>query len=122
MTGRKYSERISPTWLWVSRQYYTKGSDELKSGKRQVKWNDYEQAEAWWDKALDNPDPKIQGRAMFNKALAAELRGDLTTALQLATDAGKRFGNKKAFEYAKTIRQRLTEQEILDEQMKGAPE
>lgn len=122
VTGRKYSERISPTWLWVSRQYYSKGSDELKSGKRQVKWNDYEQAEAWWDKALDDPDPKVQGRAMFNKALAAELRGDLPTALQLATDAGKRFGNKKAFEYSKIIRQRLTEQEILDEQMKGAPE
>lgn len=122
VTGRKYSERVSPTWLWVSRQYYTKGSDELKSGKRQVKWKDYEQAEAWWNKALEDPDPKVKGRAMFNKALAAELRGDLNTALQLATDAGKRFGNKKAFNYAQTIRRRLTEQEILDQQMEGAPE
>ncbi|MEM0998717.1 MAG: DUF6340 family protein [Bacteroidota bacterium] len=121
VTGRMYSERISPTWIPVNRTYYTKGSDALKAARHQVRFDDWVQAEEWWDKALENPDPKVKGRAMFNKALAAELRGDLSTALEMATEAGRSYGNNRARSYAQTLRRRLTEQEILDEQMQGAP-
>ncbi|HHG85892.1 MAG TPA: hypothetical protein ENJ82_14185 [Bacteroidetes bacterium] len=122
VTGNKYSERISPTWLTVNRRYYSKGSDALKIAKRQVRYKDWEKAEAWWDKALDDPKEKVRGRAMYNKALAAEMRGDLSLALDLATEAGQKYGDKRAYSYTATLRRRIAEQQILNEQMQGAPE
>ncbi|MEM7039846.1 MAG: DUF6340 family protein [Bacteroidota bacterium] len=122
VTGANYSRRISPTWLWVSRSYFKRGCDDLKRGKNAVKLQDWRGAEEHWNNATEFPKEKVQGRAYYNLALAAEMRGELNEALELCKKAGRTYGNKKAINYASIIRQRIRDQERLAEQMKGAPE
>lgn len=121
VTGDKYSQRISPTWLWVSRSYFKRGNDNLKAGKRAVKLDDWAGAEELWEKGLNDPKLKNQGRAMYNLALAAEMRGQLQEALEKARDAGQKYDCRKAVGYASVIRGRIRDQERLAEQMEGAP-
>jgi hypothetical protein len=119
VTGDLYSQRISPTWLWVSRMYYKKGNDNLKLGRTRVKFNDWEGAEEYWTRALDDDKTKVQGRAMYNLALAAEMEGDLAGASEKAKEAGTKYQNRKALEYRYILEQRIRDQERLEEQMKG---
>jgi hypothetical protein len=121
VTGDLYSQRISPTWLWVSRMYYKKGNDNLKLGRQQVKFNDWKGAEEYWTRALDDPKVKNQGRAMYNLALASEMNGELEVASEKAKEAGTKYQNRKALEYRYILEQRIRDQERLEEQMKGAP-
>jgi hypothetical protein len=49
-TGQRYGRRVTPLWVTESRQYYTKGSDELKKAGRMVKVNKWEEAAEIWKK------------------------------------------------------------------------
>lgn len=120
VTGLNYSARISPTWMWVNREYFKKGSDALKASKHAVRVNDWERAREWWAKSLNDPNPKVQGRATHNMALSEELNGNLQGALELAREAAAKYGNKKAREYVWILQQRIQDQERLDQQMEGA--
>lgn len=119
VTGLHYSQRISPTWVTVHRRYYTKGSDNLRAGAIQMENGRIEKAEGWWKKDENHPEDKVQGRIAFNKALAAEMRGDLETAIDLAIEAD-RLGVRKGRGYAAELRYRIDEAVRLDAQMRGA--
>lgn len=120
VTGDAYSLRIAPIYLMVARDYYSGGTTALKLGRDRVRMNDWEAAEKHWDMAMTNEKDKIKGRALFNKALAAEVRGDLETAKDLALRSYERYGNKRARRYAVLLQQRIYDVQVLDEQMKGA--
>jgi Family of unknown function (DUF6340) len=119
VTGDRYSQRISPTWVWVNRSYYQRGNDFLKVAKRKVKFNDWKTAEEYWVKGLDDPKPKLQGRAMYNLALAAEMRGDLQAASDKAREAQERYGIRRGGDYFSILQARLMDQARLNEQMNG---
>lgn len=122
VTGLNYSARISPTWHWVNRAYYGRGSDALKVAKRAVKINDFERAAQYWAKAQEDENPKVKGRATYNMALSAEMEGRLADALEIAKEAYRQYGNKKARQYVYVLEQRLNDQQRLDQQMEGAPQ
>lgn len=122
VTGEAYALRIAPIYLMVNREYYTGGTTALKLGKDKVRMNDWEGAEKHWDVAMTNEKEKIQGRGLYNKAVAAEVRGDLDRAYELAQEAYSRYGNRKAREYARILNGRILDREVLDEQMQGAPD
>jgi len=122
VTGEAYALRIAPIYLMVDRQYYTGGTTALKLGKRKVRMNDWDGAEKHWDVAMNNEKDKIKGRAMYNKAVSAEVHGDLDKAYELSRQAYDRYGNRKALRYADLLYQRMVDRDILDEQMQGAPE
>ncbi len=115
--GKQYGIRISPMWVWVSRQYYVKANEDFKNAKMFVKSNQWEEAEKLWTKHKDSPDMKIRGYAAYNLALAAEIKGDLDLALTLAKKAYSEFKIKKALSYSKVIQQRIYDQQRLEEQM-----
>lgn len=116
--GVQYGHRISPQWIWVSRQYYKKGSDVLKSTARLVKYNNWETATNNWDKEAVSSDPKAAMRASYNMALASEKAGQLDLALQWANRAAQ-MGDKRAPRYVQILQQRQADQKKLEEQMKG---
>ncbi|MEY3443672.1 MAG: hypothetical protein RLZZ519_1953 [Bacteroidota bacterium] len=120
VTGASYSRHISPTWLPVSRSYYTKGSDYFKAGKKRVKINDWAGAKQMWERATDDEKTKVKGRALYNLALAAEMDGDLEGASELAKDAYRKYDIRKAMTYRNILEQRIRDQERLNEQMEGA--
>jgi len=116
-TGQRYGRRITPLWVTESRQYYTKGSDELKKAARKVKSGDWESAAEIWKKEALNKEKKIAGRACFNMAVFSETRGNFDLALEWSKKAYTDFGNKKARSYTALINNRMRDRAVLQQQM-----
>ncbi len=116
-TGQRYGRRITPLWVTESRQYYTKGSDELKKAGKKVKINDWEAAAEIWKKEALNTEKKIAGRACYNMAVFCETRGNFDIALEWSKKAYSDFGNKKARSYTALIKRRMRDRQVLQQQM-----
>jgi hypothetical protein len=116
-TGQRYGRRITPLWVTESRQYYTKGSDELKVAGRKVKSGKWEDAAEIWKKEALNKEKKIAGRACYNMAVFSETRGNFDIALEWSQKAYTDFGNKKARSYMALIRSRMRDRQVLQQQM-----
>ena len=115
--GVQYGIRISPTWVNMSRDFYVKGDSGLKNAKRYVRDGDWERAINIWEKLTKNVDMKIAGRASYNLAFAYEIMGDFNKAYRWARRSYSEFGNKKAGRYMKTIRDRITDEYLLQDQL-----
>ncbi|MCB0587000.1 MAG: hypothetical protein KDD06_16975 [Phaeodactylibacter sp.] len=120
--GELYGMRIAPVWVSVNREWYTTGKGSAKSemerAARYAKSGDWEAASDIWVSLVNTAiDEKNRGRAAYNMAVANEREGQLRGALQWARRAYNDFGNKKARSYIELIRQRIYEQERVEEQM-----
>ncbi len=115
--GEMFAVRISPNWIWVGRYYYVKGDPQFKEAKRYVKLNDWKGAAKIWSRYTNSIDPKIAGRACHNMALAAEMEGDLQSALEWATKAYKTYNIKKDLAYINQLSYRISQQDKLKQQM-----
>lgn len=117
--GSYYGRRISPSWITVSREYYTKakGNADMEAGKRFAQTNDWKGAAEHWRKATESKIAKVAGRACFNMALACEIEGNLDAAIQWATKAYVEYGNSNGRNYANILRDRQYEQQRLNEQL-----
>lgn len=116
-SGRQYGRRISPTWVTESRTYFRKANDDFKVASKYVKQDRWNDAIAIWKKYTLNTDPKIAGRAAYNMALASEVEGNLSLALEWANRAWQQHGLKKARHYSNLLNDRIYQQERLDQQM-----
>ncbi len=115
--GQQYGIRISPTWIPVSRSFYKKANDDFKKAYRLVKNDNWEEASEIWNRYTGSPDPKIAGRATYNLALAAEMNGNLESALEWAKKAYQDYNIKMAREYIRTLEIRIADQEKLKKQL-----
>lgn len=115
--GKRYAERISPTWIWVPRRYYIKGNDDFKRARYKVQAKQWEEAADIWTKYTDYPDSKIAGYACYNMALASEVMGEFEIALNWAKKAYSDYQLKPALEYINIIEGRIRDAEALDKQM-----
>lgn len=118
--GNKYGYRISPMWVNVHRSYYKKdrASALIKEAARRVHVGDWEGAEKNWKSILEsNTRRKTAGRAAYNLALAAEVRGDLNEAKSWAMEAYTKYGNKNARDYERIIQRRIYDLQRLEQQM-----
>jgi len=116
-SGLQYGARISPTWIQVNRFYYVKGCPELEEAQRYVKIGDWKQALQIWKEILKSDDKEMAGRAAYNLAFAAEIKNDFEPAYQWAKISYTRYGNKKAFQFMRIIKNRMLEKERLEEQL-----
>ncbi len=116
-SGIQYGIRISPTWINVYRDFYVKGDPGLEEAKRYVKADDWSGATRIWKSLLKHDDPKIAGRAAYNLAFAAELKGKFDRAYKWAQMSYTKFGNRKAFTYMRKLESRMSDKERLKEQL-----
>ncbi len=114
--GEKYGFRITPIWIKVSRSYYTGKAEEFKLARNYVKRGDWEAAIETWKPLTQNIDIKIARRAYFNLALAAEIKGSLSTAIEYAKKSEK-MGEKRSSSYILTLKKRMRDEERLKEQL-----
>lgn len=122
LMGDGYARRIAPTYIRVSRSWYTKGSDAMKQARDRAKADQWEEARVIWERIIDNASKdKTRGRAAFNMGLYYELIGDLESARQWAQEAAGKYGLGNGRNYARTLARRIDDQRRLQEQMKGAP-
>ncbi|MBU6340777.1 MAG: hypothetical protein KGS48_04725 [Bacteroidetes bacterium] len=120
--GSHYGMRIAPVYVRETRAYYPKAKgqkNQMKEAARLASAEKWESAAAIWKKIVDNPTntPKTAGRAAYNMAVAAEVKGELDVALEWAEEAYTHFGNKKARGYIQTLKQRQNDERKVEGQM-----
>jgi tetratricopeptide (TPR) repeat protein len=117
--GDDYARRIAPNYIWVSRSYYGKGHDRLKTAKNHVKASDWDGAGKIWEQMVQNQDDaKVRGKAEYNLALYYERQGDLESAIDVAKKAAIDLHNGRSRRYVAVLSQRLADQQLLQEQMR----
>lgn len=122
LAGRNYARRIAPTYVIVSRDYYGRGDELLKLGRRHVRASDWDGAQRRWDDLYRSAvKARPRGRAAFNMAVAAEVAGDLDLAAEWATEAAVVLGNRRARNYRASIDRRRMDQRRLEDQMRQEP-
>jgi hypothetical protein len=119
--GVKYGIRIAPSWIWITRDFYTKGgkqADMKKAGKL-AKANKWPEARTLWEGLLST-EKKTPGKAAYNIAISYEYEGNLIEAKKWAEKSYTEYGNKKARTYINILDRRIKDCNILEDQMKGA--
>jgi tetratricopeptide (TPR) repeat protein len=120
--GQEYGMRIAPVYVSIKRQYYTKAkgfSEQIAQANRFAQAGNWDRAAEIWKKieATASDNPKSAGRAAYNMAVVAEVKGNLDLALEWAEKAWTQYGNKKARAYIDTIRQRQYDTKKVEEQL-----
>ncbi len=114
--GSDYAVQIQPFNSRVRRDYYVRGTDNFKIGKRKAQTGDWKGAAELWKAELNNPKAKIAGRATYNMAIISEINGDLNEAIDWASKAYSDYKNKNALNYNKILKERLASRNQLIEE------
>ncbi len=109
--GRFYARRIEPQSFRVWRNYFNKGSQNLKIAKRRSEVGDWDGAAEMWEKDLNHPKRKVAGRAHYNMAIYKEIQGDVYGALEMAQKAYSDYNIKEAQNYSRILRDRIARRE-----------
>ncbi len=105
--GDFYAGRIESQRFRVWRNYYNKGSRNLKMANRRAEAGDWDGAAELWEKELTNNKRKVAGRAHYNMAIYKEIIGDPYGALELAQTAYGDYRIKEGLVYADILRDRI---------------
>lgn len=119
-SGIIYAERISPLWLRLNREFFTKGrgNRDFKTGVRRATVNDWEGARQAWHESVNSRRRKVAGRSAFNLALMYEILGELDVAKEWAQYSYTDYGIRKARSYVLELERRIREQIIAEEQLR----
>jgi hypothetical protein len=111
--GHGYALRILPYRLRVMRDYFVKGTNNLKIARRKAQLGKWNEAGDLWKIETENPSMKVAGRASYNMAIINEINGDLDIALQWAQKAWEDYNIKLALRYARILENRMYKNDIL---------
>ncbi|MCB0529698.1 MAG: hypothetical protein H6575_10525 [Lewinellaceae bacterium] len=122
--GLEYGARIAPVYVNVKRNYYKKAKgyeSQMDKAARYAQGEDWDHAAEIWKKIAESAgeNTKAAGRAAYNMAVAAEIKGNLELALEWAQKAWNDYGNKMARDYIQVIRQRQNDARKLEYQLPG---
>ncbi|MFT5823098.1 MAG: hypothetical protein ACI8ZM_004358 [Crocinitomix sp.] len=109
--GRFYAKRIEPQSFRVWRDYFNKGSQNLKIAKRRSEVSDWDGAAEMWEKDLNSPKRKVAGRAHYNMAIYKEIQGDVDGALEMSQKAYSDYNIKQAQNYSRILSNRIARRE-----------
>jgi hypothetical protein len=112
--GRFYAGRIQPQSFRVWRDYFNKGSRNLKIAKRRSEVNDWKGAAELWEKDTKSTKRKVAGRASYNMAIYSEIDGDIYKALEWAQKAYSDYRIKQGLVYADILRDRIARREAAE--------
>ncbi len=115
--GIAYAKRLVPRYVRISREYFMSGTDKLKLAHRRAVAGDWAGAAELWEQELNNPDPKIAGRANYNMAISSEINGDLDQAIAFASKSYTDYRNNMAIDYVNVLRYRVQQNRVLDNQL-----
>lgn len=111
--GYTYADRIIPYAITLTRDYYVKGSVNLKIATRKARTGNWDGAGELWLKDTKSTKRKIAGRACYNMAILNEINGDLETAIFWAQKAYEDYRNKLALNYINLLKNRQKKFDIL---------
>lgn len=111
--GYKAGAQITPNWVWVGRDYYTKGSKVLKRARPMIKEGNWDIAEEQLLMGLSASSDKVLGRTTFNLALVKEGQGEIDEAIKYAKESALNYGNKLANDYLVKLKRRKRQLEEM---------
>lgn len=115
--GRSYAFRIRPFNKRIARDYYVRGTENFKIGKRRAQTGDWDGAAALWKADVTHPKSKMAGRACFNMAISNEINGNLEGAMDWVAKSYSDYGDKNALRYLNTLKYRVAEKQELQDQL-----
>lgn len=104
--GRSYADRLIPYSITLTRDYYVKGTRNLKTAMRRARTGNWDGAGELWLKDTGSSRRKIAGRACYNMAILGEINGDLDGAIKWAQKAYEDYNNKLALQYVNMLKYR----------------
>ena len=118
-TGFFHGGRLEPSRVRVGRDYFVRGSDAFKMGRRLAQTGAWDDAARLWEEEVTHPKGKIAGRAHYNMAIINEINGNLEAAVDWAREAYAVYGNRQALDYLRVLEYRLSQQQRLQAQLSG---
>jgi tetratricopeptide (TPR) repeat protein len=118
-TALDYGGHISPHFVSTQRLVFKSGHKNIRRGYNKVKSGDWKQAANEWRKAMASGDQRIQAKATFNLALAAEMEGLPEAALSWARQSYNFFPDSVNSVYIRILQERLNNQLDIIRQMEG---
>lgn len=115
--GHVYSDRIIPYWIKLTRDYFVKGSSNLKIATRRARTGNWDGAGELWLQDTKSSKRKLAGRACYNMAILNEINGDLDAAISWAQKSYEDYNNRLALQYVNMLRNRKQKLGKLDYQM-----
>lgn len=115
--GALYANRLIPFWIRVHRDYYVKGSDNLRIATRKARTGNWDGAGELWLKETNNSRRKVAGRACYNMAILGEINGNLDEAIIWAQKSYENYNNKLAWRYVNVLRDRKRTAQRLENQI-----
>jgi hypothetical protein len=115
--GHVYADRIIPYYIKLTRDYFVKGSSNLKIATRKARTGNWDGAGELWLEDTKSSKRKLAGRACYNMAILNEINGDLDVAISWAQKAYENYNNKLALDYVTKLRNRKQKIERLDYQL-----
>lgn len=104
--GYSYANRVIPYWVKLTRDYYVKGSSNLKIATRKARTGNWDGAGELWLQDTKSTKRKLAGRACYNMAILNEINGDLDAAISWAQKAYEDYNNKLALTYINMLKDR----------------
>lgn len=104
--GYGYANRVIPYWIKLTRDYYVKGSSNLKIATRKARTGNWDGAGELWLQDTKSAKRKLAGRACYNMAILNEINGDLDAAISWAQKAYEDYNNKLALTYINMLKDR----------------
>lgn len=105
--GRFYASRVRVQYFRVYRDYFNKGSHNLKIAKRRADVNDWDGAAELWLKDTESAKRKVAGRACHNMAIHCEIQGDVYGAQKWAQKAYADYNIKASKDYGRILSNRV---------------
>ncbi len=117
VAGAEAAKHIAPWTNTATRRYFKCGDSNLRAGHKLAKRGDWEGAVTAWKVAAESEDAKVRGKAKLDLAVAAERRGDVARAQDLAAEAAKLLDKDWVRAYAKVLKAREKEEARLADQL-----
>lgn len=102
-----FSEKISTTWYQDDRPVFVTGHTGLKQAGTFIDNNDWESAMALWKNLASGGNSKsVESKALFNLAVAYELQGDITEAINQGLKSYEIMYRQVTYNYLKLLEMR----------------
>ena len=117
--GGDYAYRISPMAVQLTRRFRGKSrkTPALEQGSRLADVGKWQEAIDVWQAALPAAEQKDQGYMSYNIAIAYEILGNMSEAIEWASKSYTDYGNKAANLYLNLLNQRIENEHIAEQQL-----
>lgn len=105
--AKNLAEYISPGWKSEDRSFFITNNDDADKAVSLLRKNEWKEAETIWKKYTTASSASFRSKIEFNLALAAEMNGNMTEAMEWLQKSLKSSYSKVAENYIRMLNQRL---------------